>query len=388
MPILSSRLIFCNSMTPSYSSDTAYEQSFPHIAKSPNHQVTKLPNLQISKFRPAFTLVELLVVITVIAILIALLLPAVQAAREAARKSQCGNNLKQLSLAMLNYEQQHQALPVFSNNFTPQVFMLPFLEQQALYDKLEVDRTVSDREPLRTAVATVVPTFVCPSDGERIIHAYTSSAGGSGAKVFSSPLTVAGTNYAINGSSGAGTSTVNVDVFVVTPINGVPDGICYKGAKLRVADITDGLSNTVAFSESLRGRCDSPASSAASLDLQVYGCTVSGSIMTIAANCDNNDPAAALAARSSWNAIRMAQWFMSNQEAGSILKARFTPNSPVPDLNSARIWVNAARSRHPGGVNCGFCDGSTHFIFNSIDQKTWHAIWTRAGDEIVPGKVF
>ncbi len=328
-----------------------------------------------------FTLVELLVVITIIGILISLLLPAVQAAREAARRMQCSNNLKQLGLAMLNYEQQHNVLPVFSNNFTPQAFMLPFIERQSVYDQLQVNLTVSDRQPLRTAAATIISTFVCPTDPESVVHTYTSSAGGSGTKVFTSPLTVAGTNYAINGSSGAGTSTANIDVFVVTPANGVPDGICYKGAKLRVADIKDGLSNTVAFSETLRGPCDTPASSTTA-DPQVYGCTISGSIMTIAAQCDNNDPTAALAAKTKWNGIRMVQWFMSNQEAGSILKARFTPNSPVPDLNMARYWVNAARSRHPGGVNCGLCDGSVRFIGDSVSVTTWHALWTRAGGEV------
>lgn len=335
--------------------------------------------------KKAFTLVELLVVITIIGILVAMLLPAVQAAREAARRMQCSNNLRQLSIGMLNYEQQSNALPVFSNNFTPQVFMLPFVEQQSLYDQLQVNLTVSDRQPLRTAVATVISTFVCPSDPEAIVHTYTSSAGGSGVPVFKSALTVAGTNYAINGSSGAGTSTANIDVFVVTPAKGVPDGICYKDAKLRVADIKDGLSNTVAFSESLRGPCDTPAISTTP-DLQVYGCTISGTgdvLMTIAASCDNNDPTAALGAKSKWNGSRMAQWFMSNQEAGSILKARFTPNSPVPDLNMARYWVNAARSRHPGGVNCGLCDGSTHFVKDSINQAVWHSLWTRAGGEVV-----
>lgn len=339
----------------------------------------------VQQFSRGFTLIELLVVITVIGILIALLLPAVQTAREAARKMECGNNLKQLSMAMLNYEQQNRALPVFSNQFAPQVFMLPFLERQDLYEKLEVNRTVTDREPLRTAVSTVIPVFVCPSDRERVMHTYTSSAGGSGPKIFSSPLTVAGTNYAINGSSGAGTSTANIDVFVVTPSKGVPDGICYKDAGLRVADITDGLSNTVAFSESLRGPCDTPASSVVP-NLQVYGCSISTSdIMSVAANCDNNNPAAALAAKSGWNGIRMVQWFMSNQEAGSILKARFTPNSPVPDLNFARYWVNAARSGHPGGVNCGFCDGSVQFVRNEIDARTWHGLWTRAGGEAISG---
>ena len=326
-----------------------------------------------------FTLVELLVVITIIGILISLLLPAVQAAREAARRMQCSNNLKQLSLAMLNYEQQNGALPVFSNNFTPQVFMLPHLEQQALYDQLEVNLTVSDREPLRTAVAAVVSTFVCPTDPESVIHTYMSSAGGSGDKVFPTALTAAGTNYAINGSSGAGTSTINIDVFVVRPENGVPDGICYRDAFLKVRDIKDGLSNTVAFGESLRGPCDSTGG-----DGQVYAVGISSmDIMKVAAACDNNDPSAAMAVFSKWSGLRMTNWFMSNQEAGPILKARFTPNSPVPDLNFRRWWVNAARSRHPNGVNCGFCDGSTQFIIDSIDQKVWHALWTRAGHEIV-----
>ena len=337
----------------------------------------------------AFTLVELLVVITIIGILIALLLPAVQAAREAARRMQCSNNLKQLSLAMLNYEQQNNRLPVFSNNFTPQVFMLPFLEQQALYDMLQVELAVSDREPLRTAVATIVSTFVCPSDTEDVIHIYSPSAGGSAGKVFSTPLTAAGANYAINGSSGKGTAVENIDVFVVSPASGViPDGICYMNANLRVADIRDGLSNTVAFSESLRGPCDTPDASTIP-DLQVYGCSISTvDIMGIAAQCDNNDPSAALAARSGWNGIRMVQWFMSNQEAGSIMKARFTPNNAVPDLNFKRYWVNAARSRHPGGVNCGFCDGSTRFIGDGIDQTTWHALWTRDGGEVVSGSAY
>ena len=343
--------------------------------------------LYLNKKSAAFTLVELLVVITIIGILVALLLPAVQAAREAARRMQCSNNLKQLSLAMLNYEEQNNALPVFSNNFAPKVFMMPFIEQQALYDQLEVNLTVSDREPLRTAVATVVPTFVCPSDPEDVVHTYSSAAGGAGVRVFQTPLTAAGTNYAINGSSGSGTSTSNIDVFVVTPGNGGPDGICYVDANLRVADIRDGLSNTVAFSETLRGPCDTPDASSLA-DAQVYGCSISGSIMDIAAQCDNNDPSAALAARSGWNGTRMAQWFMSNQEAGSIMKARFTPNSPVPDLNFRRYWINAARSRHPGGVNCGYCDGSTHFITDSINQTVWHAMWTRDGGEIISGNAY
>jgi prepilin-type N-terminal cleavage/methylation domain-containing protein/prepilin-type processing-associated H-X9-DG protein len=333
--------------------------------------------------RAGFSLVELLVVITIIGILISLLLPAVQAAREAARRLQCGNNLKQLSLAMLNYEQQNNVFPMSSNGFTPQVFMLPYLEQQGLYDRLDVRIQVADREPMRTAIATVVSTFICSSDFENVVHTYTSSAGGSGPKTFAGALTAAGINYAINGSSGTGTSTANIDVYVVTPSNGVPDGICYKNANLRVPDIRDGLSNTVAFSEALRGDGSTLPTTPAAGDMQIYAASVSN-IMTVAANCDNNDPSAAISAATSWRRMAMTNWFMITQEAGPILKARFTPNSPVPDLNSGRLWVDAARSRHPGGVNCGLCDGSVKFVRDSIDSRSWHAIWTRAGDEITP----
>ncbi|MEN6457831.1 MAG: DUF1559 domain-containing protein [Thermoguttaceae bacterium] len=337
--------------------------------------------------RAAFTLVELLVVITIIGILVSLILPAVQAAREAARKTQCGNNLKQLSLAMLNYEQQNNVLPMSSNWFTPQVFLLPHIEQQALYDLLDVSVQVSDREPMRSAAATVVSTFICPSDAEPVVHTYTSSAGGSGVKTFSGSLVAAGINYAINGSSGAGTSTTNIDVFVVDPTKGIPDGICYKNAKLRTRDIKDGLSNTIAFSESLRGDGSTLSTTPSIGDMQIYAASVSN-IMTVAANCDNNSPTAAINAATSWRRMAMTNWFMISQEAGPILKARFTPNSPVPDLNQARNWVNAARSRHPGGVNCGFCDGSVAFISDPIDATTWHALWTRAGGEITSGDSF
>ena len=138
----------------------------------------KIPNPKSTNPKLAFTLVELLVVITIIGILIALLLPAVQAAREAARKMQCQNNLKQLGLAVLNYESQWQIFPPsshwasasdveVSNNPNLReswiVMVLPFLEQQALHDMFDLTRPTPDP---RNAAArgTWVAALLCPSD--------------------------------------------------------------------------------------------------------------------------------------------------------------------------------------------------------------------------------
>ena len=129
--------------------------------------------------RSGFTLVELLVVIAIIGILVALLLPAIQAAREAARRTQCNNNLKQLGIALQNYHDTYQRFPplaVFGKfggpgsqpptvpspayNHTWCLMILPFMEQQALYDSVDKMLRVWD-QPIRS---TVVPAFLCPSD--------------------------------------------------------------------------------------------------------------------------------------------------------------------------------------------------------------------------------
>src|SRR5687767_8536224 len=118
--------------------------------------------------RSGFTLVELLVVIAIIGILVALLLPAVQSAREAARRMQCGNNLKQLGLALLNYEAGQRVFPFgcggavghqrYAQTGTWAAFILPQLEQQALYDLFDFKKHMNDPANQR-AVSTIVPAF-------------------------------------------------------------------------------------------------------------------------------------------------------------------------------------------------------------------------------------
>jgi len=326
--------------------------------------------------RRGFTLVELLVVIAIVGILVALLFPAVQASREAARRLQCANNLRQMGLAMHNYVAARGRLPNSGNamrdDFSPLARILPYCEQADLHDLIDfrvnmghvgkVDLPVA----LRPAAATVIPMFLCPSDIEDPAHEL---------KLVSESVMYAASNYAMNGGSGTDGKTA---------IMGKTDGVCYCGAKLRIEDIRDGTSNTLAFTESLIGPCDSPAPTSKP-DIQVYRARLSspGSLLGAADKADSDGLPAVLPLVSGWDGTRLAYWLRGYPPGGPVLIGRFTPNCPVPDLIGGSGRLGAARSRHPGGVNACFCDGSVQFILDTIDKTTWHALWTRAGREVV-----
>jgi len=185
-----------------------------------------------------FTLVELLVVIAIIGILIALLLPAVQAAREAARRMQCSNNLKQMGLAMHNYMDTHRGYfpPGSPGTSRHGLFslMLPYLEQQAVFDKLEFDGNTFD-DPMRY---TEIPVYICPSyRGPSVIR-------GKGAE-FSGIWNGALTTY-----QGVGGVVLENVRFTQGSHGKMPEnGMFGWGIVRKHRDVTDGLSNTLAMGE-------------------------------------------------------------------------------------------------------------------------------------------
>jgi len=212
--------------------------------------------------RTGFTLIELLVVIAIIAILIALLLPAVQQAREAARRTQCKSNLKQLGIALHNYNSAHRVFPpnlipggkptsggyigYFQGNWGVLAYLTPFLEQTAVYNLLNLESPtysnsgsawiIADSNN-QLAAATLVPLYLCPSDISRKVSTDYGVTGGIGPSNYAANM---GTGLDATGGSEHG-----------SPYRS--DGVFYADSRTRFADITDGTSNTAAMSESLIG---------------------------------------------------------------------------------------------------------------------------------------
>ena len=212
-------------------------------------------------YREAFTLVELLVVITIIALLIALLLPAVQAAREAARRVQCGNNLKQLGLAALGYEQAHSVLPAgycygpmgscgtatWVGRGSVLVRLLPYLEQQPLYDCYDFSKsTDSQKYPNSTKYlgGAVVPAFLCSSDQPTSLYV------SGGVKAKANYEASCGPTAMYDNTSEAPCSLYSsFNAFATASEPGFAGPFTRRCKNCPLADIHDGLSNTIFFGE-------------------------------------------------------------------------------------------------------------------------------------------
>jgi prepilin-type N-terminal cleavage/methylation domain-containing protein/prepilin-type processing-associated H-X9-DG protein len=337
--------------------------------------------------RRGFTLVELLVATAIISLLLGLLLPAVQKVREAAARSKCQNNLKQLGLALHNYEGARGSLPpAFTANpqppFTgyPAYFfswsvlaqLNPYLEQTAIYNSMDLTQpmyvppsyTISTANQF--AVVQVVPLFLCPSDkGTPVSSAYGVTNMGP-------------TNYAVCLGSG----TTNGGAPFGSPWNA--DGIFQAKVAARITDITDGTSNTAAMSESILGDGDENASGAAPGGPDVaYKYTGFGTPLS--------DSACAGAGQ--WNLSNRRGFMWASGEIRCVsYNHYYPPNSPLYDCvtNDAApgpgqytaVGFRAARSRHTGGVNVLYGDGSVRFVPNSISPQVWRNVSTRNGGEV------
>jgi len=304
-----------------------------------------------------FTLVELLVVIAIIGVLVALLLPAVQTAREAARRAQCSNNLKQVGLAMTQYADTYKgAFPVGEYNWgwgTWLVGLMPYIEQKALFDQYKGfgGITIADVNVVYSATAnlpvtrTQIQAYTCPSDST------TASLGSRSGITYH--------NYVAN----HGSTTLQRQATFGTMLNGQPNK--FKGAPfiyvgsatsnpqvVRFADVFDGLSNTLAFSETVQGHAN---------DLRGFAWWNGGSHFETHLSPNSSQP----------DILENISYCINND----------TYNPPCDGPTSANPENIAARSRHPSGVMASLCDGSVRFIPNSINLDIWRAISTAAGRE-------
>ena len=352
--------------------------------------------------RRGFTLIELLVVIAIIAVLIALLLPAVQAAREAARRSQCINNLKQLGLALHNYHQAIGSFPMgcsfqpgngngaYWGQWSAQALMLPYLEQQPLYNAANFSVAVdggNDNYHINSTVnQTVINSFLCPSDGN------------------------------------AGKITGNINSYylsqgpsLLTPLTGVPyhtSGLFTFIYAYSFANVTDGTSNTIAASEGLVGDPNvTPRSRNVTFmgvgsigghgpnDNQVSGYETVNVNSLVNSASNETAPGMKLSSilqtclgtgQNSLQTSRGNQWANGDNNY-TMFTTIIPPNSTQYNFGACKSGgggaddaeIVNANSNHSGGVNAMMADGSVRFVKSSIAWNVWWGLGTRAGGEVI-----
>jgi prepilin-type N-terminal cleavage/methylation domain-containing protein/prepilin-type processing-associated H-X9-DG protein len=325
------------------------------------------------RFRRAFTLVELLVVIAIIGILVALLLPAVQAARESARRTKCQNSIKNVALAVLNYHDVNKRFPYaqtyyfltdnlvksgggpqkneyFGPNWVIEV--LPFMEEQALYDRFNLAKPISDAEN-RPARGAEIPTMLCPSDlGNAEPYRSLSKGGDNWARG----------NYAANSSLyhlqpgnfsvDHRTKSSNLFWWDARPWS---RGVMGLNLALKMKDITDGTSKTVMLGEVRIGLADVDPRG-------VWAVGWPGSSSLWAHSTDDAEGPNSCGFDAAPDNIFQDSAF--HAAVGVEVLRRECMLSGGGGSGSSQA---SPRSRHPGGVHMALCDGSVRFIADSIE---------------------
>jgi prepilin-type N-terminal cleavage/methylation domain-containing protein/prepilin-type processing-associated H-X9-DG protein len=324
--------------------------------------------------RRAFTLVELLVVIAIIGILVALLLPAIQAAREAARRSQCTNNLRQVGVAILNYENSYKELPWGSSYARTDttgmppipkgnwvIPVLPFLEENSLASRWDIHRFPNQTPNVELANTTIIRTLICPSDetsSQPILDNRRTAGNGNppraqglwytGSMGPTIPDTCAFAPATSEPNAeqkyrtccqGCGFGTLNPGAagnvarapcsrfHPSTDTDTCAGAICRRHLGIPLRRIPDGLSNTFLAGETLPGHW-------------------------------------------TWNCIFCENFSMSS--------THIPLNTMESRADNVEYWLTSGfKSMHPGGANMGMCDGSVHFVQETIDYYLWNALGSR-----------
>ena len=345
--------------------------------------------LPIRRPRPGgFTLIELLVVIAIIAVLIALLLPAVQSAREAARRSQCVNNLKQIGLGLHNYESAQNVFPPgyvssfnkndydacdddaengpsidYGSGWAWASMILPQMEQGPLFNSINFNLSVAYAAN-NTCSLAVLNVHLCPSDsGPATIPVFADPPDPAQPGSFTASNivdTVSRGNYV--GMYGLGEVCANSGGNDVANNNGTNDplgihnGMFYRNSRTAIAEVTDGTSNTIAVGERSHN-----------LSYVTWTARSINGWLGVTRGIEGGTD--------QFNPSPEECWVQVLGPAGLEDGAR-TINQPVAHVED--YW-----SRHPGGANFLFADGSVHFLKSSISAVSWRALATRNGGEVI-----